>query len=168
MQMCIRDRGLCGLAGAEGIAKEDLKVGFIYGSSIGDEGYTLSLIHICTPFFMGVGNIVLIEHGHQTSLTGGGLIITGRYDIEEGIAFQYVQNVIVPLAAYEKRCGEQVGVFDIQMEGCHAAHGLTGRVQPVGINRPCVTQMMNQIDRCINLRRSVEIIIHNRFCENRN
>ena len=49
--------GLCGLAGAEGIAKEDLKVGFIYGSSIGDEGYT---------YAHNLGRLAVEEMGVET------------------------------------------------------------------------------------------------------
>ena len=53
---------------------------------------------LCAPFLMTVHSAVRIEQGEQFGLTGGGLGITRRNDVEEAFILQAIQQTRIPLA----------------------------------------------------------------------
>ena len=65
---------------------------------------------------MAVCSAVRIEQGEQFGLTGGGLGITRRNDVEEVFLFQAVQQAGILLAPDKQIGGEKARIRNTQME----------------------------------------------------
>ena len=82
----------------------------------GHSGVLSVSVILCAPFLMTVHSSVLIEQGEQLGLTGGGLGITRRNDLEEAFILQAIQQTRIPLAPDKQIGGEKARIRNTQME----------------------------------------------------
>lgn len=54
---------------------------------------------LSTPLRMRIRYAIAVKHSHQAALSGGCLVISRRNNIEEGVIFQYVEDLVIPLAS---------------------------------------------------------------------
>ena len=120
------------------------------------------------PSRVTVSCSVRIENCQQLGLPSRRFGVTGSNNIEERFLLKIAQLAHIPLAANEQVGSEEIRIGNAFIEGSHAAHRLTGCIDPASIDGICFRQGLKHPHGHINLARMIMVIVYDGFSEDRN
>lgn len=111
----------------------------------------------------GVGDFVLLQHFANLRHACRCLRVGGGNGVDEFCPRQRFQYVDVPLAADEHGSGKEVRLDAVEIKGNHAAHGLAGGVNAVGVNRFFGNQVFDEAQGYADFVRGLPLVVDRRF-----
>ena len=100
-----------------------------------------------------VGDFVLLQHFANLRHACRCLLVSGGNGVDE---FRL-------LAADEHRSGKKIRFDTVQVEGNHAAHGLAGGINAVGVNRCFSHQASDEAQGHTDFIRGLPLVVYRRF-----
>ena len=136
---------------------------FALGEHLSDFRVLFRLRQFGGKLGFGVGDFVLLQHFADLRHACRCLRIGGGNGVDEFRLHQRFQHVDVPLAADEHRSGKKIRFDTVQVEGNHAAHGLAGGINAVGVNRFFSHQASDEAQGHTDFIRGLPLVVYRRF-----